>query len=361
MHKRILTLIAVIAFFAAAVAAPAAAQGVSSLKAVAFDKTDKGIDVIIAIDGEFLYQALPLANPTRLAIDISPISKVEALPLVEVNQAGLTSIRTGQYSSMIARVVLDFSGALPGYEIAKSDSGLVIHLTPGAKPALQPVVVAPPAQEQPVQPAPAAPAPRPQKPVETVSEAEASEGREGFANTMVGIDLSSYLIPDTTFQQIYGTDAPMIPGFTLSRALLQAGGFSVDVEGGLRFYTKTGASTLSQEATTFKISPMISLAGRLNYQWKYVQVFFGYGFDWYTYSETSTIANTTGNANGHHFTAGLYLIPPVLDGMLRLKLYYKFTKLPATANGITVELGGNEYGIGLSFGFNFLKQAVLSF
>jgi hypothetical protein len=153
----------------------------------------------------------------------------------------------------------------------------------------------------------------------------------------------------------------MILGFSLSRALVQVGGFSLDVEGGLRFYSKTGASTLSQEATTFKINPMISLSARLNYEWKYVQLFVGGGLDWYSYAETSTIANTTGKSNGSHFMAGIYLIPPVLDSMLRVKIYYKFTKVAATANGITVQLGGNEYGVGLSLGFNLFKQGVLSF
>ncbi len=205
------------------------------------------------------------------------------------------------------------------------------------------------------------PAPQPQKPVETITEAETGEGREGFANTMIGIDTSSYLIPDANYTLIYGTDAPMILGFSLSRTLVQVGGFSLDVEGGLRFYSKTGASTLSQEATTFKINPMISLSGRPNYEWKYFQIFVGGGIDWYTYSETSTIADTTGKANGSHFIAGVYLIPPVLDSMLRVKLYYKFTKVTATANSVSVQLGGNEYGIGLSLGFNLFKQGVLSF
>jgi hypothetical protein len=357
MNKRILTLIAVVALFAGLTAAPAAAQAVNSLKAVSFQKTDKGVDVTIAIDGEFLYQALPLSNPTRLAIDLSPLARIDAQPFLEINQAGVASVRIGQYSAMIVRVVLDFSGALPGYEIAKTDAGLLVHISTEAKPAEKPAVVAPPVREQPVRVQPVVQ----EKPAESIAETGTGEGRTGFANTMIGIDTSSYQIPDSNFTRIYGTDVPMIFGFSLSRKLIQVEGFSLDVEGSLRFYSKTGASTLSQEATTFKINPMWSLAGRLNYEWKYFQFFAGGGIDWYSYSETSTIANTTGKANGSHFTAGIYLIPPVLDSMLRVKIYYKFTKVTALSNGISVELGGNEYGVGLSFGFNFLKQGVLSF
>jgi hypothetical protein len=105
----------------------------------------------------------------------------------------------------------------------------------------------------------------------------------------------------------------------------------------------------------------VSLSLRLNYMWKYFRVFVGYGLDWYTYTEKSAIANTTGKTDGHHFTGGIYLIPPVLDGMLRLKAYYKFTKVTATSNGIAVDLGGSEYGFGLSLGFNLFKKGVLSF
>jgi hypothetical protein len=353
MHKRILALAAILALFASATAVPAAAQAANSLKAVSFQKTDKGIDVMVRVEGEFLSQVQGLSNPTRIAIDLSPLSRIEAQPYIEVGQAGLISIRTGQYSPLIARVVLDFSGALPGYEIAKTETGLVIRISTTAKPA----VVAPPVREQMDQ----------EQRIQQRNAAEATEatagtrgGREGFANTMIGVGFGSYQIPDIDFKEIYGQDAPTILGLSLSRTLVQFGSLALDAEGGIRFYSKAGSATLTGEAATFKMTPK-SLSGRLNYQWKYFQVFIGYGLDWYSYTETSTIANTTGNANGHHFTAGMYLIPPVLDGKLRVKLYYKFTTVTALSNDISVELGGNEYGVGLSFGFNVFRKGILSF
>jgi hypothetical protein len=356
MNKRTLALVAVLALAVTAVAIPAAAQAVNTLKSVTLQKTDKGIDVALAIDGEFLYQAQPLSNPARLAIDLSPLSKIDAPPYVQVNQGGLTEIRTSQFSPMIVRVVIDFSGALPGYEIAKTDTGLIIRFSPEAKPAARPAVAAPvreqPLREQPLEQV---------KPAET--EAEAGEGRDGFANTMIGVGLGSYQIPAERFKEIYGGDATPTYGLSLSRTLVQYEGLSLDVEGGIRDYSKTGSSTLSQETATFKMTPK-SLSFRLNYQWKFFQVFVGGGGDWYRYTETSAIQTTTGDISGSHFTAGVYLIPPVLDSMLRVKLYYKFTKIktaPDSFNLNGVELGGNEYGIGLSFGFNFFKKGILSF
>lgn len=352
MKKRIAALGVFLALMAALSPAPAAGQSATSLKALTFLKTDKGLDVTIGVEGEFLYQVQTLANPTRLAVDLSPLSKIEAQAFYDVNQAGLTSIRTGQFTPLIARLVIDFSGAMPGYEIAKTDAGLVIRFAGEAKPA----VPDPPVREQPVLQRPV----QIVKPVETPAETEPGKTRKGFANTMIGAQTGSYQVPSDRFKEIYGPDTTQTFGLSLSRTFAQFKDLSLDVEWGIRFYSKTGASTLSQESATFKMTP-ISLAGRLNYQAKYFQVFVGYGLDWYSYTETSTIADTTGSANGHHFTAGLYLIPPVLNGMIRVKAYYKFTNVTAISNGIEVDLGGNEYGVGLSFGFNLFQKAVFAF
>lgn len=351
MKKQIAALGVLLALLAALAPALGAGQAVNSLKAVAFQKTDRGLDVTIAVEGEFLYQVQALSNPTRLAVDLSSLSKIDAQPLTEVNQAGLSSIRTGQFTPLIARVVIDFSGAMPGYEIARTDTGLVIRFGGDAKPAEKPVVIAPPVREQPVQIV---------KPIETPAEAAPGETRQGFMNTMIGFNIGTYQIPSDRFKEVYGADATPTFGLSLSRTFAQFGYYSLDVEWGIRFYSKTGAATLSQEPATFKMTP-ISLAARLNYQAKFFQMFVGYGLDWYSYSETSTIANTTGNANGSHFIAGIYLIPPVLDGMIRVKAYYKFTRVTASSNGIDVDLGGNEYGVGLSFGFNVFQKAVFLF
>ena len=354
MKLKMISFVVIVTLFAAGASALGAGQDqvVTVLKSVAFQITDKGFDVTLGIEGEFVYQVQTLATPTRLAIDLSPVSKIDAPAYTEISQTGLISIRSGRLTDLIARVVLDFSEALPGYEVAKTDMGLVIHFSTEAPPPEKPAVAAPPVKQQPIV--------APVKPAETTVETAPAETLLGFANTMIGVNLGSYQIPSAVFKEIYGADATRTLGLTLSRTLIQYQTLSFDVEGGIRFYSKTGASAPDQDAATFKMTP-ISLALRMNYLWKYFQVFAGYGLDWYSYTETSTIANTTGKANGHHFTGGIYLIPPVLDGIFRLKIYYKSTKVTANSNGIAVDLGGNEYGIGLSLGFNLFKKGVLSF
>jgi hypothetical protein len=89
--------------------------------------------------------------------------------------------------------------------------------------------------------------------------------------------------------------------------------------------------------------------------------FLGFGADFYSYEEVSALANTTGSASGTHFQAGLYVIFPGLEA-LRLKLYYKYTSVTTDdLGGFTVGLGGAEYGLGLSFGFNVLNRVILAF
>jgi hypothetical protein len=72
------------------------------------------------------------------------------------------------------------------------------------------------------------------------------------------------------------------------------------------------------------------------------------------------LAETSGWASGDHFQGGLYIVIPGMEN-LRIKLYYKYTRVTATEEEIEVGLGGPEYGLGVSFGFNFLDKALLVF
>jgi hypothetical protein len=141
------------------------------------------------------------------------------------------------------------------------------------------------------------------------------------------------------------------------------GSFQFDISAEARLYQKTGAATVSQEEAKFSLKPIISIAPRLLFHTKYAILFAGGGIDFYSYKEESSLYGTAGSisnsASGSHFQAGIYLIPPTIE-FLRIKLYYKFTKVKALENEIEVELGGNEYGVGLCFGFNFLNGALIN-
>jgi hypothetical protein len=192
------------------------------------------------------------------------------------------------------------------------------------------------------------------------AQAPATENQKaipGFYNTTVGIQLGTYRSPDSRFQEVYGNKTSLQPGLNLTRTLLYVQGFQVDLSLEAREFSRTGAATLGGEQTKISVIPL-SAAGRLLYQTDYVIPFIGAGGDWYHYNEESTIANTSGWARGYHFQGGVYIVIPGAES-LRVKIYYKYTKVTATANEIAVKLGGPEYGIGLSFGFNFADGGVL--
>ena len=178
-------------------------------------------------------------------------------------------------------------------------------------------------------------------------------------NTTVGFTVSSYQIPSDRYQAVYGSGARIIYGLNLSRTILTTGGFQLDLSLEGRTFSKSGVSTLDQTPAKLTMTP-IALAGRFLYETRYVIPFVGFGADWYPYKETSDLATTSGTATGWHYQVGAYVVIPGLD-FLRVKLYYKYTRADATQNGIAVQLGGNEYGIGLSFGFSVLNKAVISF
>jgi AMIN domain len=322
-----------------------AADDPAVLKSISYQKIEKGLEVTILLEGPFIFQSFTLTNPPRLAIDFSPVDRIEADLYYEIGTMGVTSLRTGEFAPQIVRVVFDFSDQIMPGVIKKIEGGIVVRLsTEEPQPAV-------PVKEEPKV------APR-IKPKAAEAAAEIAP-KENFYNTMIGLNVGSYKIPDARFAEVYKDEATPIYGLTLSRTLVSLGNFQFDISAEARLYKKTGAATVSQEEAKFTMMPIISIAPRLLFQTKFALFFAGGGVDFYSYKEESTLATTTGSASGWHYQAGLYFIPPSVE-FLRIKLYYKFTKLQALQNDIQVELGGNEYGVGLCFGFNFLNGALVN-
>ena len=169
----------------------------------------------------------------------------------------------------------------------------------------------------------------------------------------------SYRNDSDRFSEVYGSEAALQFGLNFTRSLVYFRGFHLDVAGEARMISKTGQATLSGDEAKIKIYPL-TLAAILAVDTKYVIPFVGYGGDWYNYTETSALADTSGSASGDHFQGGLFIIVPGMEN-LRVKLYYKYTRVTATENEIEVDLGGPEFGFGVSYGFNFLNKALLVF
>jgi len=338
-----------------------AAEDPAVLKSISYQKLDKGLEATILLEGPFIYQAFTLTNPNRLAIDFSPVEKIEAELYLEVNAMGLTSLRTGEFAPQIVRVVFDFTDQILAYEIKKIEGGIAVRLSTEEPKAAVAVKEAP-------QVAAKVKAQLAERVREEVQEVQ----KEGFYNTMIGFFVGSYLIPGEDFKAVYknekGEVTAPIYGLSLSRTLVSVGNFQFDISAEARLYQKTGHATITGEEATFTMLPMISIAPRLLFQTKYALFFAGGGIDFYHYKEKSTLLpvdlypdqSISNSASGSHYQVGVYLIIPKLES-LRVKLYYKNTTVTATENKINFELGTkNEYGIGISYGFNFLNGALIN-
>jgi hypothetical protein len=347
--KRVCTSLIAVLAIATSLAAQVPASGSAVLKSIGYAKTDNGLEVSVRVEGEFVHQVSVLSSPNRLVIDFAPAQRIEARPIYDVNAFGVTTIRTGQFQAQISRLIFDFSGPIPAYDIQKTETGLTVKIGLAPKPvekAAAAAVFPPPVPKT--------------KPVQKEEAAEtAAEGLKyppGFYNTTAGFTIGTYRSPDDRFKEVYGTQTDVQFGINLSRTLLYLKGFQFDLSFEARLFSKTGKSTLSGDEATFRMIPL-TLGGRLLYQTKYVIPFLGGGMDWFNYKEESILASTSGSASGYHIQGGVFIVIPNLD-FLRVKLYYKFTKVTATENEIDVQLGGPEYGIGLIFGFNVLNKAA---
>lgn len=192
---------------------------------------------------------------------------------------------------------------------------------------------------------------------ETKVETAATDTPAGFFNTSFGIMIGTHKSPDSRFGEVFGDTTSLQFGLNLSRTLIDLRGPGLDLSLEARTISKTGKSTVTGTATKLSMLPL-SAGGRLFYRTRYVVPFVGAGGDWYHYKETSALANTSGWARGYHVQGGVMVVVPGAE-KLRIRLYYKHTKVTATINDIEVKLGGPEYGVGLSYGFNILNKAVL--
>jgi len=312
----------------------------SILKSIHFQKLERTLEVSVAIDGEFIYQLAELSGPLRLVIDLSPVNQILCPPTTDVHDFGILRIRTAIFQPFIARVVFDFQDQLPNYQVSRTEEGLKVTL----EKVLKSGAMQAPAEER-----------MPPVAKEKVSELP---GRvkvvpENFFNSTIGFSLGSYRISDERYQEVYpGSDG--IYGLSLSRVIFSSQRLDFDISLEARTFSRRGASTVTQQESKFTLTPL-SAAARCLVRTKYVIFFLGMGADYYRYKEESDLypapGYVSGSATGGHIQAGIYFVFPKMSS-LRAKAYYKLTRVLTTENEIEANLGGQEFGLGLSFGFS---------
>jgi len=122
----------------------------TELKEIGYQKTDAQLEVSIKIEGQFKYETFGLSDPPRLVIDFWTIQKISALPVFDINQAGVLRIRVGEFKPEVARVVFDLGEKLPSYRISQVEEGLklVFWLEEGVEKPFLPAKEAPKKPEE---------------------------------------------------------------------------------------------------------------------------------------------------------------------------------------------------------------------
>jgi hypothetical protein len=130
----------------------AAQTGPATLKSIQLQKTQTELVAQIECDGDFTYQTFEMADPSRLVVEFSPVTKVMTEAAYEAAAFGVSTVRTAQYQPQVARVVFDVVGRFPLYKISQSLNRVIVTFwQPGSEAAIVPaetpaaVPAAPPA------------------------------------------------------------------------------------------------------------------------------------------------------------------------------------------------------------------------
>lgn len=331
-----------------------------AIENIGFKKIGNRVEVSIEYKGDVDFESFMLFGPNRLAVDLMGIEKISSPLNVDVNEMGITSIRSAVYSPGVVRVVLDFSDEIPRYKIEDFEKGLKIYFWKEAAAKSIPmedveVVDIETAVEEPEKPPPAPPVPK-TPPQEVKEEEEDTPAKVDDEMRKVGVGLSvGYLsLKDEVFQEVYGNG-----GIYYNAELSFVLPFStryLDVWTGVSQYQADGKSTVFDEDTRLKIT-VFSIALRYLIKPAKLTPFFGLGLDYYSYKETLPegfiVQSVGGYALGFHVQGGVYF--RLTPGFLA-KLLVKYNAAKTTENGIEVNLGGMEYALGLIYRFNLERD-----
>lgn len=156
--------------------------------------------------------------------------------------------------------------------------------------------------------------------------------------------LSGYNMNEPRFDAVYDTGG-LMSGLSLSAAIYSHVNFYLDI----KYYSREGELTFSQEKTNFYIVPF-DFGIRYIYPFGLFNPYLGAGLDFYFYYEENPIGTILNYTNGFHLTGGTY-IRPLKNVPVLINLRLKYTWAGTEENNVPIQLGGFEYGVGLALTF----------
>lgn len=172
-----------------------------------------------------------------------------------------------------------------------------------------------------------------------------------LTNTKLELSYGHYQVSDSRYQDVYSEGGGIL-SLEILRFVRNHHPHYIGVAGGIRRFSNTGYSTLTQEETRLKLFPL-ALGVRYFLKAKYLTPWVEIGMDYFMYDEKSDIHDTNGSTWGYHIQGGIYVPFPGVPSLM-LKFHARHTKATANENGLNINLGGPEFSLGLAFGFNFI-------
>ena len=333
------------------------------LKNISFEKSQDRLGVKLDIDIPINYESFTLFNPDRLIIDLLGITNFSCEPLIDVNDTGVIAIRTAKNQPDVTRIVFDLMEDIPSYSIEEKEDGLYVYFEvekPIFEEQPEEVKETPPVkeekQEEIKQPEKKTPQPKTEpaaKKVPPLPELKTISTPEAKKNKMLTLGLGGglYFIQDADFQDVYGQSAGFFSGeVNLFIPIKGQEGIAVALD--IKSISASGLTTVTEEEVKLRLLP-ISLAALYMRQYGRFIPFVGIGGSLFSYEETYppsfAIPSTKGSAFGLNLQLGTYI--KVVE-TFSFKVYFKFYDARTKENDININLGGNEYGVGLAYHFN---------
>lgn len=177
---------------------------------------------------------------------------------------------------------------------------------------------------------------------------KATAGSQELKKNSIEIGYGRFTIGDPRYKDVFKTGRE-IYSIEYSRILFTNSRNNLGAMGGIRYFRKTGVATFTQEKTYLTLLP-VALGGRYILDFGYLLPWIDLGVDILVYRESSPIKKTFGFTIGPFVQAGLSVRIPYFEAFkIRASVRHSYVK--ARSEGISVNLGGFEYSIGLAYGF----------
>ena len=335
----------------------------SVLKNITLEKSLDRLGVKLDIDIPINYESFTLFNPDRLIIDLLGITNFSCEPLIDVNNSGVIAIRTAKNQPDVTRVVFDLMEEIPSYSIEEKEDGLYIYFevekpifeelpeavkeTPPIKEETKEEIKQPEIKTTPPKKEPAAKKVPPLPEIKTISTPEAKMNKI----LTLGAGGGLYFIQDADFQDVYGKSAGYFSGeVNLFIPIKSREGIAIALD--VKSISASGLTTETEEEVKLRLLPISLAALYMRHYGRFIP-FVGIGGSLFSYEETYppsfAIPSTKGTAFGLNLQLGTYI---KVAETFSFKVFFKFYDARTKENDLNINLGGNEYGLGLAYHFN---------